>query len=86
MDLKKIPDKLTKKMLFEMYKPISEKILRWSVNYYILQLGKNVRIRILPDFVKLNIFLCFGIPDGYKLSEQLQNKLEKLKEIRKDKC
>lgn len=86
MEIKTIPDKLTKKMLFEILKPLPEKRIREVVNFYILQLGKNVRIRILPDLVKLNVFLRFGIPYGYKLSDQLQKKLDKLNEIRKEKC
>lgn len=85
MEKEVLPDKFTKKMLFELYKPIPEKVLRSYVNYYILEMGKNVRIRILPELVKLNIFIEFGIPNGYKLNEKLQIKFEKLNEIRTEK-
>lgn len=86
MELKFLPDNLTKKMLFELYKPISQKFIREVINYSIKETGGNIRVKIIPLRAKLNFILIFGVPDGYKLSDEHQQKLITLNKIRTEKC
>ncbi len=83
---KVLPDKLTKKMLFEIYRPLPKKTIRLHINYFIKEIGGNERTRIISDWAKLNFFLQHGIPTGYKLSDNLQKKMNRLNDIRSDKC
>jgi hypothetical protein len=82
MEIKTIPDNLTKKMLFELYQGLSKKIIRAIINHSIRETGGNVRVKIIPLRAKLDFFLTFPVPDGYKLSEEHQKKLIILNEIR----
>jgi hypothetical protein len=76
--LKELPKKVTKKILFELYKPLPERTIRSFVNDFIVILGKSPRIRIVPELVQLYFFKKFGLPENYKLSDELQKKMEKL--------
>lgn len=86
MELKILPDSLSKKMLFELYKPIPEKLIREIINSRIKETGGNIRLKTIPLRAKLDFFYQFGLPNGYKLSDDLEKKLNNLKEIRKKKC
>lgn len=82
MKLEIIPEKLTKRKLFEIYHPMSHKYIREAINYHIKEIGKNPRLRNIPEWAVLNFIIAHGIPDGYTLSENQKNKIIKLNEIR----
>lgn len=77
--MKTIPDKITKAFMFEAYSDqLPEKVIRATINYYIRLLGGNVRKKILSDIVFISFIKFFGIPNGYKASEQLEIKCKKI--------
>lgn len=77
--MKTIPDKITKAFMFEAYSDqLPEKVIRATINYYIKLLGGNVRNKNVSDIVFISFIKTFGIPNGYKASEQLKIKFEKV--------
>lgn len=58
---------------------MSEKEIRKNINYFIILLGGNVRVRILSDIVLLSFIKKYGYPTGYRPSEKLTIKILKLR-------
>ena len=78
--MKIVPDKITKDFMFYAYgNQMSEKEIRKDINYFIILLGGNVRIRILSDIVFLSFVKKYGYSTGYILSEKLTVKYLKIK-------
>lgn len=77
--MKTIPDKITKAFMFDAYSDqLPEKVIRATINYFIKLLGDNVRKKIVSDIVFISFIKVFGVPNGYKASEQLKLKAKKV--------
>lgn len=77
--MKILPDKITKDFMFYAYgNQMSEKEIRKDINYFIILLGGNVRVRILSDIVLLSFIKKHGLPTGYRASEKLTIKYFKI--------
>jgi hypothetical protein len=78
--MKIVPDKITKDFMFYAYgNQMSEKEIRKDINYFIILLGGNVRVRILSDIIFLSFVKKYGFPTGYIPSEKLTIKYLKIK-------
>ncbi|MBM6498990.1 hypothetical protein [Flavobacterium macrobrachii] len=79
MDIKKeFPKKVTKKLLVEMYKPMSRRMVLYTVNYYEIMLGKNKLSKNIPNEILLFFIRDYGFPDDYYLPEDIRTKLKKI--------
>lgn len=80
--MKIVPDKITKDFMFYAYgNQMSDKEIRKNINYFIVILGGNVRVRILSDIVFLLFVKKYGYPTGYTLSEKLTIKYLKINSL-----